>query len=71
MQEFQIHTEYIQLNQLLKLLNWAESGSEANGMIDSGLVKVNGVTESRKRNKIYPGMQVSIGKQTVLVGKTP
>lgn len=70
MQEFTIHTEYIQLNQLLKLLNWAESGAEANGMIEAGLVKVNGQTENRKRNKIYPGMQVSIGKQSVLIGKT-
>ncbi|MBL7811358.1 MAG: RNA-binding S4 domain-containing protein [Bacteroidetes bacterium] len=60
MQEIAIHTEYIQLNQLIKLAGWVENGSEANACIEEGLVQVNGQTELRKRNKIYPGMQVSI-----------
>lgn len=67
MADYSIHTEYIQLNQLLKLLNWAESGAEANNMIASGLVKVNGEKEFRKRNKIYPGMTVEISGQKVTI----
>jgi ribosome-associated protein len=43
---------------LLKLLNWVDSGAEANEVITNGEVVVNGVTELRKRNKIYPGMRV-------------
>ena len=49
-----IHTPYIQLNQALKLIGWVESGSMANEVIDAELVKVNGIVELRKRNKVYP-----------------
>lgn len=58
----EIHTEYIQLNQLLKMLNWAESGSDANELITSGKIKVNDIVEYRKRNKIYPGMKITFDK---------
>ncbi|MCB9016022.1 MAG: RNA-binding S4 domain-containing protein [Lentimicrobiaceae bacterium] len=47
--------EYIQLNQLLKLLNLVETGGEANQCITEGLVKVNGETELQKRKKLRPG----------------
>jgi ribosome-associated protein len=50
--------DYIQLNQLLKLLNLAESGGDANQAIVSGLVKVNGKTELQKRKKLFPGDKV-------------
>jgi ribosome-associated protein len=69
MEEYAIHNEFIQLNQLLKLLGWAENGAEANAMIDEGLVQVNGVKELRKRNKIYPGMRVQLDNNSILVVK--
>lgn len=47
--------DYIQLNQLLKLLNLVESGGEANQVITEGLVKVNGIIDTRKRKKLIPG----------------
>lgn len=47
--------EFIQLNQLLKLLNFVESGGEANQVITDGLVKVNNVIDTRKRKKLIPG----------------
>ncbi len=35
----------------------------ANEMIQEGLVQVNGETELRKRNKIYPGFRISFEGQ--------
>lgn len=67
MTEFQIHTPFIQLNQLLKLLGWAESGSMANELIAEGNVVVNGETELRKRNKIYPGYFVELDGEQVRI----
>jgi ribosome-associated protein len=67
LESFAIHTPYIQLNQLLKVLGWADSGSEANEMILDGLVKVNGEIELRKRNKILPGFTVTVGDQSILI----
>jgi ribosome-associated protein len=55
MTEFQLKSEYIELNKLLKILNWVESGGQANNVIEQGLVEVNGKTELRKRNKLRPG----------------
>ena len=63
--QFQISGAYIQLNQLLKALGWAESGSEANAMIDDGVVKVNGKVELRRRNKIVVGFKVQYGEEIV------
>lgn len=67
MDSFKIKGDYIQLNQLLKIMGWCDNGSEANASIDKGLVKVNGVTEFRKRNKIVPGMVVVFNKESVMV----
>lgn len=52
MQEFEITSEYIQLNHLIKLMHWSETGGQANHIIEQGLIKVNGETEFRKRNKL-------------------
>jgi ribosome-associated protein len=65
--KFQISGAYIQLNQLLKAIGWAETGSVANAMIDEGLVKVNGKVELRRRNKILPGFRVQYGDEIVVV----
>lgn len=67
MESFKIKGEYIHLNQLLKIMGWCENGSEANDNIDNGLVKVNGVQEFRKRNKIVSGMVVTFNKESVTV----
>jgi ribosome-associated protein len=62
-----IKGEYIQLNQLLKLLGWVNDGAMANDVIDNELVKVDGTIETRRRNKIKPGMSVEYNQQTVIV----
>ena len=67
METFKIKGEYIQLNQLLKVLGWCDSGGIANSLIDAGEVKVNGVQEMRRRNKIYPGFKVEYESKVVTI----
>ncbi len=69
METFKLSTPYIQLNQLLKLMGWVESGADANISIEEELVQVNGTTETRKRNKLYPGMIVEFdGMKVEIIG---
>ncbi len=58
---------YIELNQLLKLMSLVNSGGEANMFISNGHVIVNGVVETRKRNKIKAGFVVEFEGQTILI----
>ena len=56
MQEFHLQgKDYIELNKLLKLTRLVNTGGEANIYIDNGEVLVNGVIETRRRNKLRPG----------------
>jgi len=56
MQEFELtKNDYIELNKLMKILDWVGSGGEANIMITEGEVIVNGEVEMRKRKKIRKG----------------
>ena len=50
----EIDTEYIELNKLLKMVNLAASGGEANTLITQGLVQLDGEEVTAKRKKIYP-----------------
>lgn len=61
--------EFINLSQLLKAMNMVESGAMAKMVIDEGLVKVDGETESRYRRKLYDGMIVEFNNQKVKVVK--
>ncbi len=66
--EFELEgKEYIELNQLLKVLNWVNSGGEANVYITNGEVLVNDEVETRKRNKIRAGFKVEFEGQMVLI----
>lgn len=65
METFEIKGEIILLNQLLKAINWCESGAQANEVIEKGFVKVNNKTELRKRNKLTKGALVSFNGQNV------
>lgn len=67
METFKIKGEYIQLNQLIKAMGWCENGAQANSLIDEGLVKVNGVVEHRKRNKLIIGSLIEFNKQQVTI----
>lgn len=57
--------DYIQLNQLLKLLGLVETGGEANQVITDGEVKVNGTIEIQKRKKLRHGDTVEWRKTKI------
>ena len=65
MEKFKIKGDYIQLNQLIKAMAWSANGAEANSLIDSGLLKVNGEVEHRKRNKLVPGDRIEYKNQKI------
>jgi ribosome-associated protein len=67
MEIFELKTETIQLNQLLKAVGWCENGAHANIAIENGLVKVNGKTELRKRNKLGKNTIVTFENKTLKI----
>ncbi len=60
MREVRIHTEFIALDQLLKLIGVAYSGGIAKQFIRSGDIWVNGEVCIVVRKKIYPGDRVDV-----------
>ena len=58
---------FIELNKLMKIIGWCESGGRAGGLISEGFVTVNGEIELRKRCKLRPGQSVTFEKQTVII----
>lgn len=69
MEEFKIQEgyEYIQLNQLLKMLGLVDSGGEANQRILNGDVMVNDSVEIQKRKKLRPGDKIEfLGKHITI-----
>ena len=65
--EYHITTEYIELNQLLKLCGLAVSGGAGGALVSEGNVQVDGQTELRKRCKIRPGQVVQLGDAKIKV----
>jgi len=54
-----VNHEYIELNNLLKVMGFCETGGMAKAAIAEGLVKVNDVVELRKRCKLRKGDKVA------------
>lgn len=52
--------DFIELIKLLKIKEIAQSGGHAKMIVEQGLVKVNGVQEFRKRNKLRAGYLVEL-----------
>ncbi|MGB0805905.1 MAG: RNA-binding S4 domain-containing protein [Salibacteraceae bacterium] len=66
--EFKLNgNEFIPLNALLKMVNIAESGGQANMFITDGEVSVDGEVETAKRKKMRAGQVVSIFDETINV----
>lgn len=63
MKDIKINTDYIKLDQFLKLIDEASSGGDAKVKILSGEVKLNGITENRRGKKIRPGDEVSLSER--------
>jgi len=55
-----IHTDYIKLDQLLKLAGVVGAGSDAKFLITGGFVKVNGDVITMRGKKIITGDMISI-----------
>jgi len=56
--DFELDREYVELNQLLKLVGLCNSGGAGKAIVASGTVKVDGVIELRKTCKIHAGQVV-------------
>lgn len=67
MQEIKIRDEFIKLGQLMKLAGMVGSGVDAKNVIQDGLVKVNGETDTRRGRKIHAGDIVSYNGESVKV----
>jgi ribosome-associated protein len=61
--------EFIELINLLKLKQIAQSGGHAKMIVEDGLVKVNGEQEFRKRKKLRPGDIVELEEITISIIK--
>ena len=60
----------LRLDQFLKLASITGSGGEAKFLIQSGEVKVNGQTETRRRRKLAVGDVVEVAGQKLKVLET-
>ncbi len=63
--KFQLTTEFIELNSLLKLLQIVPSGGMAKVIIQEGEVYVNGEQEFRVRRKCRIGDVISVFDHTI------
>lgn len=60
MQTVQISSEYIKLDQFLKLADCISTGGMAKALIQDGAIKVNGEAELRRGRKLYNGDVVEV-----------
>lgn len=59
--DFDLDRDFVELNQLLKLVGLADSGGAGKQLVAAGLVRVDGLPESRKTAKIRAGQVVRMG----------
>jgi ribosome-associated protein len=64
---FELNAEFVEVNQLLKLVGLVDSGGAGKNVVASGAVKVDGKLESRKTAKIRAGQTVSLGDVRISV----
>ena len=67
MNTIEITTEYIKLQDILKLAGLTYTGGEAKVMVQEGLVKVNGEVCTMRGKKIRPGDRVEFEGKTLEV----
>jgi ribosome-associated protein len=58
--EFELDRDYVELNQLLKLVGLCDSGGAGKAIVASGAVTVDGEQELRKTCKIHAGQVVQV-----------
>ena len=64
---FDLTSEFVELNQLLKLVGLVDSGGAGKNMVASGVVSVDGKQELRKTAKIRSGQTVTVGDVQIRV----
>ena len=69
MKTMTITTEYIKLQDLLKLANVVETGGEAKECIQGGEVKVNGEVCTMRGKKCRAGDVIELDGQSVEIGQ--
>ncbi|GAA6410884.1 RNA-binding S4 domain-containing protein [Blautia hominis] len=69
MEIIKLKDEFIKLGQALKAANLVEDGVEAKYVIQDGLVKVNGETDTRRGRKLYDGDLVVYDGQEIKIVK--
>ena len=65
--QFALTDEYIELNNLLKIMGLCASGGAGKMMVAEGLVQVDGQQELRKSCKIRAGQVVSVNNVRIKV----
>jgi ribosome-associated protein len=65
--EFKLKADFIELDNLLKVLELAAGGAQARQQIQAGRVKVNGQVESRVRRKLRSGDCVEFSGRKVSI----
>ncbi|MDP1592881.1 MAG: RNA-binding S4 domain-containing protein [Gallionella sp.] len=65
--QFQLNGEYVELNQLLKMVGLCDSGGAGKALVAEGVVSVDGQPELRKTAKIRSGAVVTVGDMQISV----
>ena len=65
--DFKLKLEFIELDNLLKTLDFVASGAQAKQYILAGSVKVNGQVENRVRRKLRAGDSVEFAEQQIQI----
>jgi ribosome-associated protein len=64
---FELTSEFVEVNQLLKLAGLCDSGGAGKNIVASGVVSVDGKKELRKTAKIRTGQIVTVGDVRISV----
>lgn len=67
MEVIHLREKFIKLGQAIKAAGLVDSGVEAKEVIQGGLVKVNGETDTRRGRKLYAGDIVSFDGEEVRI----
>lgn len=67
METIKLRDDFIKLGQALKAAGLVGSGVDAKFVIQDGLVKVNGHTETQRGKKLYAGDLVEYDGQTIKI----
>ena len=65
--EIEITTDYIKLDQFLKLARIIQSGGEGKELILSGKIKVNNETEKRRDRKLHKGDEIEYKGEVITI----